>query len=162
MPRHSNRRHGFCPISAASKEGRDPSVFDRADDDSLSWAVSILYSSHAKRWQRRGLPGVFETPQKRAFYREAFRLLKRSAAVELFILSLENVPIAALAAFLKNAVFYYYIGAFGPDYSRLSPGNLIILEAMRFARSIGCHVFDFLGGDEPLNIDGGARPEDRH
>jgi CelD/BcsL family acetyltransferase involved in cellulose biosynthesis len=131
-----------------------------ANEHSLETAVSNLFSLHAKRWQRRGLPGVFESRQRRSFYRHAFRALQSMSVLELFTLSLEQVPIAALAAFQKNGTLYYYIGAFDPDYARFSPGNLIILRAMEFASMAGCHSFDFLRGREPYKYKWGAEDQE--
>jgi CelD/BcsL family acetyltransferase involved in cellulose biosynthesis len=131
----------------------------KADRLSLDAAISILFSLHAKRWRLRGLPGVFETAEKQAFYRQAFGALLRDCALDLFTLFLGDVPIASLAALRKNEVLYYYIGAFDPDYAKFSPGNLIIAQVIEFARMAGCHTFDFLRGREPYKYKWGAEDQ---
>jgi CelD/BcsL family acetyltransferase involved in cellulose biosynthesis len=134
--------------------------FELADNDSLDQAISNLFLLHTKRWQRRGFPGVFETSEKRIFYREAFRALKQASTIELLTLFLKNIPVAALAALRRNPILYYYIGAFDPDYSKFGPGNLIILHAMEFAAKSGCYTFDFLRGREPYKYRWSAQDEE--
>jgi CelD/BcsL family acetyltransferase involved in cellulose biosynthesis len=153
----STRRKIEASLRAIQKIGR--LSVEIADRLSLDPAISVLFSLHTKRWLRRGLPGVFETPEKQTFYREAFRALLRASALDLFTLFLRDVPIASLAAFRKHPVLYYYIGAFDPDYAKFSPGNLIILQVMEFARMAGCHTFDFLRGREPYKYKWGAEDQ---
>jgi CelD/BcsL family acetyltransferase involved in cellulose biosynthesis len=131
-----------------------------ANEDSFDMAVSNLFLLHTKRWQRRDKSGVFDWPEKQTFYRQAFGALKKVSAIDLFTLYLQNVPIAALAAFRKDRVLYYYIGGFDPDYSRFSPGNLIVMYAMEFAIKTGCDSFDFLRGREPYKYKWGAQDQE--
>lgn len=130
--------------------------FQIADHSSIDWAISNLFQLHAKRWQHRGLPGVFDTLNKKNFYREALRNLKRSSAGELFTLFLDDKPIASFAALRKEKVFYYYIGAFDPDYSKFGPGNLLIKYALEFAIRADYQSFDFLRGCELYKYKWGA------
>ena len=153
----STKRNVQTSLRAIQKIG--PLSLKIADRLSLDSTISVLFSLHAKRWRRRGLPGVFETPEKQAFYREAFRALLRASALDLFTLFLRDVPIACLAAFRKHPVLYYYIGAFDPDYAKFSPGNLIILHVVEFARTAGCQTFDFLRGREPYKYKWGAEDQ---
>ncbi|MBV9297464.1 MAG: GNAT family N-acetyltransferase [Verrucomicrobia bacterium] len=153
----STKRNVQTSLRAIQKIGR--LSLKIADRLSLDSTISVLFSLHAKRWRRRGLPGVLETPEKQAFYREAFRALLQASALDLFTLFLRDVPIASLAAFRKDPVLYYYIGAFDPDYAKFSPGNLIILQVMEFARTAGCHTFDFLRGGEPYKYKWGAEDQ---
>ncbi|MBV8376432.1 MAG: GNAT family N-acetyltransferase [Verrucomicrobia bacterium] len=153
----ATKRHLETSLLSVKKIGR--LRLEKADRASLDSAISVLFSLHARRWRRRGLPGVFETSEKQAFYREAFGALLRASALDLFTLFLRDVPIASLAAFRKDAVLYYYIGAFDPDYAKFSPGNLIILHVLEFARAAGCHTFDFLRGCEPYKYKWGAEDQ---
>ena len=128
-----------------------------ADRQTLDTAISHLFMLHAKRWQRQGLPGIFANSNTQMFYRKAFHKLERASALRLFTLYLDNAAIASLAAFCKDRILYYYIGAFDPDYARFGPGNLIVLYVMEFAIREGYETFDFLRGCEPYKYEWGAQ-----
>jgi CelD/BcsL family acetyltransferase involved in cellulose biosynthesis len=128
-----------------------------ADRQTLDTAISHLFMLHAKRWQRRGLPGIFANSDTQMFYRKAFHKLEQASALRLFTLYLDKAAIASLAAFCKDRILYYYIGAFDPDYARFGPGNLIVLHVMEFAIREGYETFDFLRGCEPYKYEWGAQ-----
>jgi CelD/BcsL family acetyltransferase involved in cellulose biosynthesis len=151
-------KHNLAVSLRAASEIGDLRL-DVSDLNSLDTAISRLFALHAKRWERRGLPGVFDSHAKQTFYRESFRALQRVSALDLFTLCLGSVPIAVLAAFHKGRTLYYYIGAFDPDYAKLGPGNLIILRVLEFALNAGYHRFDFLRGREPYKYRWGAQDQ---
>lgn len=133
---------------------------ERADSESFDGAIDDLFTLHAKRWQRRGLPGVLGTSEQQTFYRRAFRALKETSTIELFTLRVATFPIAVLAALCHNRVLYYYIGAFDPEYSRFGLGNLIIRRVIEFAAKGGYSSFDFLRGQEAYKYKWGARDQE--
>jgi CelD/BcsL family acetyltransferase involved in cellulose biosynthesis len=163
-------RAGELPISVSTLRNMELSLrqlkklgtisFEIADTSSIDDAISNLFLLHAKRWRRRGLPGVFDTEQKQTFYRLAFRELKQSSTAELFTLYRGETPLASLAALRKDRNLYYYIGAFDPEYARFGPGKLMIQYAIDFAAKNGCELFDFLRGCEPYKYKWGAKDQE--
>ena len=153
----SIRRNLRYSFRQAEKLGRVR--LEIANQESIEAALRDLFSLHRKRWRSRGLPGIFETQEQQAFYREAFCALHRTSTTKIFTLLLEEDPIAALAGFSHNQVLYHYIGAFDPDYVKIGPGNMIIFEAIDFAFKAGCVSFDFLRGQEPYKYKWGARDQ---
>ncbi len=59
-------------------------------------------------------------------------------------LYLNDRPIAAEIGFVKRRHYYSLIGSIDTGYEKFSPGNLQILETMRWCYEQGIHVFDFL------------------
>jgi len=59
----------------------------------------------------------------------------------------------------SNARAYFYIGAFSPEYQRLSPGSVLLWYALEQAIAQGCHELDFLRGAEAYKYSWGAKDQ---
>jgi CelD/BcsL family acetyltransferase involved in cellulose biosynthesis len=64
--------------------------------------------------------------------------------------------IAALYVLVDRQRAYAYIGGFDPEWSRYSPGVLLMAYAMARAVEAGCVHFDLLRGSEPYKYAWGA------
>src|SRR5690606_26681458 len=53
-------------------------------------------------------------------------------------------PLAIEIGYIQNSHYYSFMGAMDLDYSANSPGNLQIMETMRWCFNQGITVFDFL------------------
>jgi CelD/BcsL family acetyltransferase involved in cellulose biosynthesis len=51
---------------------------------------------------------------------------------------------------------YFYIGGFNPRFGGVSPGSLVVREAIRCAIGDGAMSFDFLAGQEAYKYRWGA------
>jgi CelD/BcsL family acetyltransferase involved in cellulose biosynthesis len=123
----------------------------------LAGDIEDFVALHAQRWATRSDQGIFHSEPAKAFYREAWTGLNDLGLLRLFNLSIENWPIAALCGYQCRQMFYYYIGGFDPEASKLSPGTLLIWLVLQQVWRDGCTTFDFLRGAEPYKYRWGAR-----
>jgi hypothetical protein len=91
------------------------------------------------------------------FYHEAAAGLLQSGVLRLYGWRIGERIVATLLGFEHHQRFYYYLGGFDPEFSRLSPGSVIIAHAIEDAIRRGVHEFDFLRGDERYKYRWGAR-----
>ncbi len=134
----------------------------RADTRNLEEGFDTLVRLHAARWSRRDSPGVLADPDVQAMHRECLPDLLGSGDLRLFCLRLDRKSIAVLYGLADppartNRRFFYYLGGFDPEYERLSPGTLVIADAIEQAVSEHLTHFDFLRGGEAYKYAWGAR-----
>ena len=129
--------------------------------DQIAPAFDALLALHAARWNARDEPGVLADPGVVAKHREALPGLLDAGLLRLSTLRVRG-QIAAVAYNLIDPPgrperrFYYYLNGIDPALARLSPGTLLIAEAMRTALDEGCRWFDFLRGREAYKYLWGA------
>jgi CelD/BcsL family acetyltransferase involved in cellulose biosynthesis len=129
-------------------ERRGRVTFDVATLDRLDEFVAALFRLHAARWSHRGQPGVLVDRAVQAFHCEVIREMARAGALALTALRIDGV-IAAIAYCLRvGGRTCYYLGGFDPRFADLSPGTLVLAEAVDRAWRDGAIAFDFLRGRE--------------
>jgi hypothetical protein len=130
---------------------------ERAHSTSLPAALDALLQLHASRWAERGGDGVLSRTAVEAFHREVARGFLQRDWLRLYLLQLGSRSIAAHYGFHLRGCSYYYIGGFDPEFTKISPGALILQHAMSEAVGEGASVFDFLRGAEDYKYKWGAR-----
>ena len=63
--------------------------------------------------------------------------------------TLNPIPLAAWIVFIFNKVLYYPYGASSSEHRELMASNLMMWEAMRFGKKMGCQTFDLWGALGP-------------
>ncbi|WP_427911713.1 GNAT family N-acetyltransferase [Ramlibacter sp. MMS24-I3-19] len=139
-------------------------AYELADERSLPAWLDTLERLHAQRWALRGLPGVLRGEGVMAWHRDTAPRLLRAGLLRLLGLRIDGGPIAVLyvladAPHAPQRRWSYYIGGFDPAAAILSPGTLLVGEAIDRAQAEGAVVFDFLRGAEPYKLRWGAVPQ---
>lgn len=127
-------------------EGVTYTPFNR---DERKQALDLLLGLHQERAAEKGIDSSFARPQVQVFHQKLldrmdwnqvlFRALRRKADI-----------IAIFYGFrLQDRVFYFQLGH-DPEWSKWSPGLVLITETVREALSGGCKEYNFLQGDEPF------------
>jgi CelD/BcsL family acetyltransferase involved in cellulose biosynthesis len=111
-------------------------------------ALDTVVTLHRKRWGSTGASEAFQTEQTRAFHREFVQLAAGNGWLRLLILSLDQVPVAALYGLHYGSTFYFYQSGFDPAYSKQSVGLVIMGLAIKSAAEEGVREYDFLHGSE--------------
>lgn len=109
-------------------------------------SLDILFELHQRRWRARGLPGAFVGRIKR-FHRDW--LTRCGDMAKVTVLRWRGKPVGAIYTMHLHGVTYFYQAGFDPDASAISPGTLLVGQAIREAIERGDHRFDFCRGDEP-------------
>jgi CelD/BcsL family acetyltransferase involved in cellulose biosynthesis len=127
--------------------------------EELSEALEHAFALHLLRWSGRPDGSGFATATGMRFHREAILALAE-----------EDIPrIVTLTVGDRTVAFHYYLAfagtmyvhrlAFDPALSRLSPGAVTTLEAVRVASEEGLRRVEFLGGDERYKLELADRVE---
>ena len=114
--------------------------------------LDVLYRLHDARWAGRQQDSTFAHPAIRSFHHAfATRALERGW-LRLFVMSVDDAPVAALYGWSIGGRWSYYQAGFDPAWSRHSPGFLMLAETIREAVEEGCDVYDMLLGGEPFKL----------
>ncbi|WP_424811353.1 GNAT family N-acetyltransferase [Roseococcus sp. YIM B11640] len=135
--------------------------WQEADAESLGPVFDALLRLHAARWSARQEPGVLDSPAVQAAHREALPDLLQSGLLRLQALHLNREIVAVLYALMDPPQrparrLYLYISGFEPALDRLSPGMLLVGQAMDQAVAEGFSTLDFLRGQEAYKYFWGA------
>lgn len=106
-------------------------------------------SNYKRRWQAEGMGSQFDDPLKVSHYLNIARKLSPNGWVELATMKLNDEYLAMAFGYIYNGRYYYYTPTFNPDYSRYSPGNLLIKCLIEsFYQEGQVKTFDLLRGAE--------------
>ena len=141
----------------AEKSGRVR--FERARAETHPTLLDDLLELHGARWGERGLPGVLADEAVRRFHQDAAPALLALGILRLYVLRLDERPIASCYGFISKGRACAYLKGFDPAYARLSPGTLVLGHVLEEAIREGAAECDYLRGREPYKQHWG--PEDR-
>lgn len=79
------------------------------------------------------------------YYRKVYDLFHPRDECELLIAEYEGEPLAGLMVFARGSRAWYFYGASSMDHRDRMPTYLLQWEAMRWARSRGCRLYDLWG-----------------
>ncbi len=124
-------------------------TFDPASTEQ-EWreSMDVVFALHNMRWQERGGSDAFGAPALVAFHREVSQLALNRGWLRLYVLRLDEKPVACLYGFLYRRVFYFYQSGFDPSYAKYSVGLVAMGLAIKSAIEEGAHEYDLLHGDE--------------
>lgn len=111
-------------------------------------ALDTLVNLHLQRWNERGGSDALHTASLVEFHRDFTREALRRNWLRLFVMYLDDKPVAALYCFNYRDRFHLYQAGFDTRYSRYSVGLAAIGLSIRHALEEGCHEYDFLRGTE--------------
>lgn len=122
---------------------------DVDDSTDLAASMSVLAELHGKRWSQMGLKGSFSSQRFLSFHLDWAKELLLEGKLRLLFLYIDDTPVASI--YLINgrpSAFYYQSGADTEQWSRLSPGRLLLCRAIEDAIGQQLTWFDFMrGGD---------------
>ena len=132
-------------------------VKTHSDFDSIEEAMNAFYKLHQKRWKTQGKPGVFAEKALRDFHYDVARYFSEKKWLSLYILTVDDVPIAAIYSFDYKKKKYEYLTGFDPEYSRYGVANLLRMHAVDDCIRKGFNEYDLTRGDEPYKASWGAK-----
>jgi CelD/BcsL family acetyltransferase involved in cellulose biosynthesis len=141
--RHRASRAGAVEFVAAS-----PGNFDELFD--------TFVRLHLMRLELQHKPTSLRQQNVQRFHREAARALLERGLLRLTVFKVNQRPAAAFYGFKAGRRTFFYLSGFDPALAQLSPGMLVIGQAIEAAVREGCSSFDFLRGQEPYKYKWGA------
>lgn len=116
--------------------------------DEIQAALEEASRVHAARWARQYTRTIFSDSRGQAYFNRVLDELEEDGIVRLACLRTGGRLAAFTLSFVTDQAHYYYIPGFDPEYSRYSPGHLLIQDILQAAHATGLEVFDFMRGDE--------------
>jgi CelD/BcsL family acetyltransferase involved in cellulose biosynthesis len=110
--------------------------------------LARLIVLHTLRRREMGGSKTFHSPGLLAFHEEFTSLALQRGWLRLFLLHLDERPVAALYGLRHGRTFYFYQSGFDPAYARQSVGLVAMGLTIRQALEEGAAEFDLLHGDE--------------
>lgn len=109
------------------------------------------------RQSKVGKSRFMDAPME-AFFRDLGRALSAAGLAALWMLWLEERPVAALFCLEQAGTVGLYNSGFDPDARAMSPGVVLIARTIEDAIRRGFRRYDFLRGEEPYKYGFGAVP----
>ncbi len=116
--------------------------------EELHGFLETLYALHQKRWAARGEPGSFSLAERRHFYEEMTRALLSRGWLGLWLLEMDDVPVAAQIGMHYGNVVCSLQEGFDPDYASDSVGYVLRSLILQECIEKGVRFYDFLYGDQ--------------
>lgn len=126
-----------------------PVAIEETTSETVDEALDLFFSLHQQRWKKRGLPGAFVGTRVKEFHRRWARLALARDRFWLSTLRHEGEAVGSIYAMRTNQTCFFYQAGFDPAAKALSPGTLLVADAIRRSIEAGLTRFDFLRGDEP-------------
>lgn len=99
----------------------------------------------------------FMTPEMEGFFHELIQVMYQAGWLHLAFLDIDGQKAAAMLSFIYKGRLLVYNSGYDPhQYAELSPGIVLTSYVIRDAIERGCHIFDFLQGDEVYKYRFGA------
>ncbi len=136
-------------------------AFERAQtEEEIAAAYSTLRAQQAERRRAAGDTYILDDPAYDEFYLSVLRSPPDDATAHLFTLSGNGEVCAALLGVARGSTFTLLrISTAGGTWLRMSPGRLIIIEAMRYFTARGMTTFDMGIGEYAFKDRFGAEGE---
>lgn len=112
--------------------------------------LDLFFEQHMKRREMAGDKSLFADARNRKFYERLTKGLLEKGWLLFSVLEFNRVPIAFHFGFDYGSRVIWYKPSFDTDYSRHSPGKLMLMHLIRYAVENGRTEFDFTLGDEPF------------
>lgn len=139
--RQQVRRKGRRVTRSHSVRFRLTSNPDRLDHD-----LSCLFALHAARWGAAASAAF--APSRQAFHRDFARRALCRGWLRLWMMEVDDVPVAAWYGFRMGGVESYYQSGRDPRWERESVGLILLAHTVRCALEDGMREYRFLRGGE--------------
>jgi CelD/BcsL family acetyltransferase involved in cellulose biosynthesis len=132
------------------KEGA-PRFYRATTPDEIAHVYSALDEQQAERHQALGSKYILDEPAYRAFYERLAMDGSEAGLASIFALEAGGKIVATLFGIVHDGAFTLLrISTGGDAWTHLSPGRLVIVEAMKYFVARGVRRFDFGMGDYPF------------
>ncbi|HNQ17479.1 MAG TPA: GNAT family N-acetyltransferase [Candidatus Woesebacteria bacterium] len=129
-----------------------------SEEHAATQAVSLFIELHQQSSETKR---DFWDPHHKAFFEQLLPVLARRGWLKLFFLSIgrHTKPIAAMLIFDYGGHYDLYNSGFNPDFSSLSPGQVLTAYTIKDAIENGRTLYDFLRGNEEYKFRLGGIPK---
>ncbi len=119
-----------------------------ATDSERRRTMQLLVHWHLARWKERGGSTALHRKELVQFHDDFTDIAMAKGWLRLFLLSLDDQPVAAIYCFNYRKKYYFYQMGYDEQHSHLSIGLVATALAIQSALQEGAVEYDFLHGDE--------------
>jgi CelD/BcsL family acetyltransferase involved in cellulose biosynthesis len=143
-----NQRKNLFRTGRRLEEQFKVEFVDYSKLDSTQEGIQILRELHQKRWNERGLPGVFANPVVLDFNLDVSQIMLKKNWLALFLLRLSGKPACVMYGFKYKSKFYEYLTGLEPSFGKFNTGNLLRANMIEAFINEGLREYDFMRGYE--------------
>jgi hypothetical protein len=103
----------------------------------------------AASWKGRRGSALLSDPERRGFYQQYAAIASEKGILRLCFMRIGGHPAATQLAVESGGGFWLLKVGYDETFARCSPGNLLMLESLRYAAGRGLQTYEFLGSPEP-------------
>jgi CelD/BcsL family acetyltransferase involved in cellulose biosynthesis len=156
VPGHMLRKLAYYRRRAA-KLG--PVTVELADEKNFEELFNAFLRLHRARCACHGRSVALTGERSLAFHRHAAGELLANGRLRFYALRVGGHLVATLYGFEHNRRVFYYLSGFDPEFATISPGTLLIGQAVEDAIRGGARELDFLRGKESYKYSWGAKDQ---
>jgi len=129
-------------------------ITDGKDETEFQRIAGAMIEQKERRYRDIQARNIFESEEKKNFFREPLRALVGSGMLNLSELSVDGKIITTHRGMVYRERFYYFMPSFAPGpWTRFSPGRLLLFRLFQWCIDRRVHVFDFTVGNETYKAD---------
>jgi hypothetical protein len=125
---------------------------EEKNDEQLQEGLLELYRLHLSRFKKKLMPTPVLLPSFRDFHLRLAEELSGKNILKLFLLYLDEKPVAALYGFEFGDRFYFYLSGQDDHFRQYGLGFVLQTFAIKEAIEKGLKFFDFLRGMEAYKL----------
>src|SRR6185295_10780276 len=103
----------------------------------------------AASWKGRNRSALLDDPERRRFFEQYTAIASEKGILRLCFMRIGGHAAATQLAVESSGGFWLLKVGYDETFSRCSPGNLLMLETLRYAAKRGLRSYEFLGSAEP-------------
>jgi CelD/BcsL family acetyltransferase involved in cellulose biosynthesis len=119
----------------------------------LDRALDDVLAVEAMGWKGDRGVAIASSPATARFYREVARWAAREGLLRIYVLRLDQQPIAVAFGLAAHGELYLLKAGFDPAWRRCSPGRLLLGELLTDAADAGMRCARLLGSPEPYKVE---------
>jgi CelD/BcsL family acetyltransferase involved in cellulose biosynthesis len=119
----------------------------------LDAALNDLVALEAMGWKGERRVAVASRPTTAAFYREVAGWAAHEGMLRLYVLRVDERPVAATLGLAAHGELYLLKAGFDPALARCSPGRLLLAEVLADAAASGLRCAHLLGRPEAYKVE---------
>jgi len=133
-------------VRALQKKGNVSFITN--DTKQIKKIIDIVIQQKIDRFVEKGQSGILEDEVFPEYLLAVANMAKTQNTIHLAVLYLDETIIACHLGFLYQGRLYWYIPSFNQEYSKYSPGRILLEEIIQWCFQNNIAMFDFLLGDE--------------
>lgn len=111
--------------------------------------LAEMFRVEASSWKGRKGSALLSDPNRRRFYEEYARTASKKGILRMCFMRINGRAVATQLAVECGGGFWLLKVGYDEAYARCSPGNLLMVETLRYGAQRGLKSYEFLGSPEP-------------